>query len=90
MAISIHIPRVGDDLNVYPLCGSRTISIHIPRVGDDVNLYTYVYPDELFQSTSPVWGMTGKSDAYPFDEVISIHIPRVGDDMRRGWQRESE
>ena len=37
----------------------------------------------LFQSTSPVWGMT-KIDALVIHAFsISIHIPRVGDDNMR-------
>ena len=34
--ISIHIPRVGDDLSEYDFTREEAISIHIPRVGDDV------------------------------------------------------
>ena len=34
------------------------ISIHIPRVGDDVHNIFDPLPDFIFQSTSPVWGMT--------------------------------
>ena len=35
-AISIHIPRVGDDsLTLGPDYERKMISIHIPRVGDD-------------------------------------------------------
>ena len=35
-AISIHIPRVGDDDGFKIDSDSKAISIHIPRVGDDV------------------------------------------------------
>ena len=34
------------------------ISIHIPRVGDDVTALDNVNTALIFQSTSPVWGMT--------------------------------
>ena len=33
--ISIHVPRVGDDLFVVRLLMVSEISIHVPRVGDD-------------------------------------------------------
>ena len=35
IAISIHIPRVGDDAKSTNKRGQTVISIHIPRVGDD-------------------------------------------------------
>ena len=34
-AISIHIPRVGDDFDGGDFFLALVISIHIPRVGDD-------------------------------------------------------
>ena len=56
--ISIHIPRVGDD-DVRLYCGMQgLISIHIPRVGDDMRWSVRRHPHGIFQSTSPVWGMT--------------------------------
>ena len=36
----------------------------------------------LFQSTSPVWGMTKMAAAGAGEGFISIHIPRVGDDSK--------
>ena len=33
--ISIHVPRVGDDISAPALHEILTISIHVPRVGDD-------------------------------------------------------
>ena len=58
--ISIHIPRVGDDK--YPPAPPfwTFISIHIPRVGDDRRFTCPTGGQGLFQSTSPVWGMTAK------------------------------
>ena len=35
LAISIHIPRVGDDFVIRSVDVVVSISIHIPRVGDD-------------------------------------------------------
>ena len=44
LAISIHIPRVGDDVVMSPTVAEiRQISIHIPRVGDD-QPYEYGHP----------------------------------------------
>ena len=56
------------------------ISIHIPRVGDDTSSWYATPVDWLFQSTSPVWGMTRPGRKCEGFLVISIHIPRVGDD----------
>ena len=57
-AISIHIPRVGDDeIRTSPRAGDG-ISIHIPRVGDDLPKLSKPWLRWIFQSTSPVWGMT--------------------------------
>ena len=61
-------------------CRFIRISIHIPRVGDDVCDIGRIVPDAEFQSTSPVWGMTGRSGRAGNPRRISIHIPRVGDD----------
>ena len=36
--------------------------------------------DEIFQSTSPVWGTTVDYQPDYHDKSISIHVPRVGDD----------
>ena len=37
VAISIHIPRVGDDdIQSDAVAATVAISIHIPRVGDDI------------------------------------------------------
>ena len=57
--ISIHIPRVGDD-HIMRDCfrDGMWISIHIPRVGDDCGEPANKKETEIFQSTSPVWGMT--------------------------------
>ena len=56
------------------------ISIHIPRVGDDAMTLRVTAICNLFQSTSPVWGMTVGDNFLGIAVKISIHIPRVGDD----------
>ena len=81
MLISIHIPRVGDDgAHWSESKHGYLISIHIPRVGDDRANQQAALMQQLFQSTSPVWGMTVISDSLGDRIMISIHIPRVGDD----------
>ena len=81
--ISIHIPRVGDDLVRRSYFPRRfSISIHIPRVGDDLAVVAYIGKHRAFQSTSPVWGMTLCCRPRRSATGISIHIPRVGDDQR--------
>ncbi len=59
------------------------ISIHIPRVGDDGYREAMSSEYKVFQSTSPVWGMTFDIETTRLPEIISIHIPRVGDDLKR-------
>ena len=36
LAISIHVPREGDDNVRYDATENLTISIHVPREGDDI------------------------------------------------------
>ena len=79
--ISIHVPRVEDDLREYgeeavatdfnprPPCGGRRIiTAHSPS-----------FPK--FQSTSPVWRTTGVPFMLIARSFISIHVPRVEDDL---------
>ena len=49
-------------MRAHPVRLHRAISIHIPRVGDDRELDEFTDKGELFQSTSPVWGMTINSE----------------------------
>ena len=56
--ISIHVPRVGDDIyfaHTQPYFG---ISIHVPRVGDDCRRPAPAAGWPRFLSTSPAWGTT--------------------------------
>ncbi len=56
------------------------ISIHAPRAGgDELDVIAEMEP-ELFQSTPPVRGATGKPTIKTYDLVISIHAPRAGGD----------
>ena len=71
---------MGDDQGFVVSHQRLDISIHIPRVGDDYNPYMHSSNLVLFQSTSPVWGMTIMLPISVKTSSISIHIPRVGDD----------
>ena len=78
--ISIHVPRVEDDVkicadgqahknfNPRPPCGGRPGMI-MARIGMTI-----------FQSTSPVWRTTSITHIDAIRDAISIHVPRVEDD----------
>ena len=59
---------------------AENISIHIPRGGDDFTDSQAPSKFPLFQSTSPVGGMTQIMGSPTGRAGISIHIPRGGDD----------
>ena len=63
---------------------SRFISIHTPRVGRDPGLSVTVCVRSIFQSTRPVWGVTGSGSSGSSCFPISIHTPRVGRDCQTG------
>ena len=79
--ISIHVPRVEDDVckgqqimdktnfNPRPPCGGRPTT----TIDADGN--------KVFQSTSPVWRTTAISSIIGYIYGISIHVPRVEDDI---------
>ena len=57
--ISIHVPRVEDDVNLFDFSVQRIkISIHVPRVEDDRRGFDWRGRRREFQSTSPVWRTT--------------------------------
>ena len=39
--ISIHVPREGDDMELFAIIYTTKISIHVPREGDDLLDYTF-------------------------------------------------
>ena len=55
-----------------------SISIHIPRVGDDSLLLYFVRAQDIFQSTSPVWGMTSMSMLRRFASLFQSTSPVWG------------
>ena len=60
--ISIHVPRVGDDTLENISFKVKPISIHVPRVGDDTIAFPRAVLSTIFQSTSPAWGTTARSN----------------------------
>ena len=76
--ISIHIPRVGDDAKLKLIEKIIGISIHIPRVGDDDLQVRNVRVLIVFQSTSPVWGMTCGQIAAARNYNFNPHPPCGG------------
>ena len=56
--ISIHAPRVGCDRGHLSHHIPLVISIHAPRVGCDRGITVVEIPQDIFQSTHPVWGAT--------------------------------
>ena len=84
--ISIHIPRVGDDVDaVMDNVQASFISIHIPRVGDDSSLWKICNSFILFQSTSPVWGMTSRISCTQRDAGFQSTSPVWG--MTQRWMQ---
>ena len=79
-AISIHVPRMGDDRGNLVFVPVDHISIHVPRMGDDFCHHCEGRDDLIFLSTSPVWGTTVVGDDGFRQFRISIHVPRMGDD----------
>ncbi len=81
--ISIHVPRVEDDMQKEKNNDRKRISIHVPRVEDDSQREQKDRLHTPFQSTSPVWRTTKIVLPRPLGGRISIHVPRVEDDETR-------
>ena len=54
--ISIHVPRVEDDLVVVAVINAFHISIHVPRVEDDILLYVLSFRRTDFNPRPPCGG----------------------------------
>ena len=82
-AISIHVPREGDDPSP-PCCTAgepqfqSTSPVRGTTTGRCASIVLY-----KFQSTSPVRGTTGFNASFNQPVYISIHVPREGDDRAR-------
>ena len=79
--ISIHVPRMGDDLKAaitnFPQQEFLSTS---PVWGTTRSKTCIVGLVQLFLSTSPVWGTTVCCLISFYHKIISIHVPRMGDD----------
>ena len=87
-SISIHVPRMGDDLSsISCSVGISSISIHVPRMGDDIGSGCFT----LFIIISIHVPRMGDDVNHPVlfggFYYISIHVPRMGDDDERRIQR---
>ena len=83
-AISIHVPREGDDPRVtLPEKEYNEFQSTSPVRGTTLlqNLSVRV---SIFQSTSPVRGTTLELFRAEYQNTISIHVPREGDDLPPG------
>ena len=79
--ISIHVPRVEDDIVRKKISGVAShFNPRPPCGGRRTGFYLDVFHD-LFQSTSPVWRTTEKRRRLNRKTLISIHVPRVEDDF---------
>ena len=81
-AISIHVPRMGDDRDPPRQGAARLhISIHVPRMGDDNPSSVEAIRAAHISIHVPRMGDDG--DGIQHGRVhgpISIHVPRMGDD----------
>ena len=80
VAISIHVPREGDDcIGTPPTPPDNHFNPRPPRGGRP--FYPRLsLPPAKFQSTSPARGTTRYSRIRGTETSISIHVPREGDD----------
>ena len=81
LAISIHAPHEGSDVQCQPLNTHLQISIHAPHEGSDRRVAYFKDYTEQFQSTLPMRGATKEYRILPFLWEISIHAPHEGSDL---------
>ena len=78
--ISIHTPHAGSDL-VYAIKDvDLVISIHTPHAGSDTEVMAMRVEADIFQSTLPMRGATGRDLPGWTGCRISIHTPHAGSD----------
>ena len=84
--ISIHLPRVGQDVTRHNCAAGSAISIHLPRVGQDLGPWPCPDPVDVFQSTCPVWGRTRRRHDRPaLDDDFNPPAP-CGAGRCCGWK----
>ena len=79
--ISIHVPRVEDDLAPLLPSPRKRISIHVPRVEDDPVGCRVIKRHRYFNPRPPCGGRPVYSATKTHKIPISIHVPRVEDDF---------
>ena len=78
--ISIHVPRMRDDMHSHNLLEPTFISIHVPRMRDDANanIGRHIYID--FNPRPSHEGRRSRERLSELAKRISIHVPRMRDD----------
>ena len=71
---------MGGDIVKCLTIDNEFISIHTTRVGGDDYFFIFQTHRERFQSTPPVWVVTGLKTMLHNWDNISIHTTRVGGD----------
>ncbi len=79
--ISIHVPRVEDDLTIRTRARIRSHFNPRPPCGGRLTCGANAVIYAQFQSTSPVWRTTLHAVPSELIHGISIHVPRVEDDL---------
>ena len=79
--ISIHVPRVEDDIRALILSMLYTKFQSTSPVWRTTVSRATLCSLQSFQSTSPVWRTTGEWGVDGAVYFISIHVPRVEDDF---------
>ena len=80
--ISIHVPRVEDDVEGEKVPVAIRISIHVPRVEDDRPILMWAQTARHFNPRPPCGGRPEFKKMKIDEDTISIHVPRVEDDER--------
>ena len=80
--ISIHVPRVEDDVVLYLCPKKHFISIHVPRVEDDPCGQGQGAHGDDFNPRPPCGGRLSELVGIYVEVIISIHVPRVEDDRK--------
>ena len=80
IAISIHAPHTGHDVEGEGIINGDVISIHAPHTGHDFSASSAFSSSKLFQSTRPIRGTTVSDGLAHGLNLISIHAPHTGHD----------
>ena len=79
--ISIHVPRMRDDLRESEKCYSTHISIHVPRMRDDFLIRGEDMATKDFNPRPSHEGRQHRHSTLKLSAHISIHVPRMRDDF---------